>query len=263
MGDEHLTTGWEPAVPAADSLLRRYVLASAGRAAFMARCAGGPVGSWDDLVAADPRSPVLWDNAAVLMQPPPYADMDDVLTRLTSFYPPERHFVFLSPWPTGDLSGAGLELMGHPPLMLRPAGGVAPPVPEGLEIVRVHDERTMADFVRTIVTAYPMPGAEGTVLADAGLLDGPVSLFVGYLGGGPVATSGAYASHGIVDVEWVSAMPECRGRGVGGAMVWAATAVNPADPAMLIASDEGQPVYERLGYLRMQRLTMWHRPPAG
>jgi hypothetical protein len=255
MADEHLTTGWERDVPAADSLLRAYVLASAGRAGYMASCAGGREQRWDDLAVADPRSPVLWDNAAVLLQPPQYVDMDDVLDRLTGFYPPERHFVLMSAWPAGDLRGTGLELM------FRPAGGSGPPVPDGLEIVRVSGQRTLDDFVRTVVEAYPMPGAEGTVLSDLALLDGPIALFVGYLDGEPVATSGSYTEHGIVDVEWVSARPECRGRGVGGALAWAATAVSPADPAMLIASDEGQPVYQRIGYLRLQRLTMWHRPP--
>jgi GNAT superfamily N-acetyltransferase len=261
MAEEQLTTGWEPGVPASDSLLRAYVLASAGRAAYMARCAGGREQRWADLAVADPRSPVLWDNAAVLLQPPQYTDMGHLLERLTSFYPPERHFVFMAAWPTPDLRAAGLELMGHPPLMFRPAGGVAPELPEGLEIVPVTDERTMKDFVRTVVDAYPLPGAEGTVLGEAAMLGGPLALFVGYLDGQPVATSGSYLEHGVVDVEWVSARPEYRGRGIGGALAWAATAASPSDPAMLIASDEGQPVYSRLGYLRLQRLTMWHRPP--
>jgi hypothetical protein len=28
-------------------------------------------------------------------------------------------------------------------------------------------------------------------------------------------------------------------------------------PAILIASDLGQPVYERMGYLQLSRLTLW------
>ena len=32
---------------------------------------------------------------------------------------------------------------------------------------------------------------------------------------------------------------------------------------VLFASDAGRPVYERMGYLPVLRLTMWHRPPRG
>jgi hypothetical protein len=72
-----------------------------------------------------------------------------------------------------------------------------------------------------------------------------------------VATSAAYVHDGMTDVEWVSSRPETRGRGVGAAVTWAATLVDPALPAMLIASDLGQPVYERMGYLRLTRFTLW------
>jgi GNAT superfamily N-acetyltransferase len=90
---------------------------------------------------------------------------------------------------------------------------------------------------------------------------GGITLFVGYLAGRPVATSGTYAAHGINDVEWVSTHPDARGKGVGASMTWAAATVLASEPSMLIASDDGQGVYERLGYLRLLRLTMWHRPP--
>jgi predicted GNAT family acetyltransferase len=78
-----------------------------------------------------------------------------------------------------------------------------------------------------------------------------------------VATAGARLGHGLNDVEWVSTRPEVRGRGYGAALTWAATLVEPDLPAALLASDDGQPVYEQMGYLRIMRLTVWHRPPAG
>jgi hypothetical protein len=64
---------------------------------------------------------------------------------------------------------------------------------------------------------------------------------------------------GLNDVEWISTRPEARGRGIGAAVTWAATLADPALPAMLIASDAGQPVYERMGYLRVTRFTLWFR----
>jgi hypothetical protein len=262
VSDEHLTDGWEPDLDAEDSLLRRFVLANADRNAFVASCSGGRSARWHDLAVADPASPILFDNAAVLLRPPPYVDLPDVLRRLTDFYPPERHFVLLSAWPTPDLSGAGLRLMGHPPFMCRPPGGMPPPPPEGLRIVPVAGGDALDDFVATLVEAYPMPQAEGTVLGDVRVLQGPVRLFVGYADSRPVATSGARLGHGIVDVEWVSTLPSHRGRGFGRALTWAATLTDPAAPATLIATDEGRPVYQAMGYIPLMRLTMWHRPPA-
>ena len=52
-------------------------------------------------------------------------------------------------------------------------------------------------------------------------------------------------------------MPAARGRCAGAAITWAATTHHPDQPAVLIASDDGQPVYQRLGYLRLERWTVW------
>ena len=61
-------------------------------------------------------------------------------------------------------------------------------------------------------------------------------------------------------VENVAVMPAARGRGAGAAVTWAATSAFPSQPAVLIASDDGQPVYARLGYQRLERWTIWLRP---
>ena len=49
---------------------------------------------------------------------------------------------------------------------------------------------------------------------------------------------------------YVAALPAARGRGVGAAVTWAATLCQPELPAVLVASDDGRPVYERMGYRR-------------
>ena len=45
-------------------------------------------------------------------------------------------------------------------------------------------------------------------------------------------------------------------------MTWAATLSQPDRPAVLIASDDGRPVYERMGYVAIERWTAWLRPPG-
>ncbi len=257
---EHLTHGWEPELDPGDSLLRRFVLANAQRSMDLADRAGGRSRTTPEVSMADPASPVLFDNVSVLLQPPAYINLEATIEAVLGFYPPERHFALLSAWPTPDLSRFELELMGHPPLMFRAAGGQAPPMPPELDVRAVEDEGGLRDFVTTLVEAYPMPGAEGSALMDPAVLEGPFHLFVGYVDGVPVATAGARMGHELIDVEWVSTRAEARGRGYGAALTWAATLAEPALPAALVASDDGQSVYERMGYVRLVRLTMWHRP---
>ena len=56
-------------------------------------------------------------------------------------------------------------------------------------------------------------------------------------------------------VELVATLPDARGHGYGEAVTWAATLAAPEVPAVLIASDLGRPVYERMGYLALDRWT--------
>jgi GNAT superfamily N-acetyltransferase len=107
-----------------------------------------------------------------------------------------------------------------------------------------------------------MPGGEGSGIADTRALDASIRLFVGRVDGITVATSGARIGHGVNDVEWVSTLPGYRRRGIGEALTWAATLAAAELPAVLIASDDGQGVYESMGFVRLLRLTMWHRPPS-
>ena len=66
---------------------------------------------------------------------------------------------------------------------------------------------------------------------------------------------------GLVEVDWIATLPAHRGRGYGAALTWAAATIRPELPAALIASDDGAPVYRRLGFLPVNRCTLWHRPP--
>src|SRR6478672_8324604 len=67
----------------------------------------------------------------------------------------------------------------------------------------------------------------------------------------PVATSAAHSAAGVTVVENGAVLAGARGQRAGAALTWAATTAWPGQSAVLIASDDGQPVYERLGYLRL------------
>ena len=105
----------------------------------------------------------------------------------------------------------------------------------------------------------PSRSTAGDVLSPA-LLGGPMRFWLGYVDGEPVAVSAAVCTRGLNLVTYVAALPAARGRGVGGAVTWAATLADPDGPAILVASDDGRPVYERLGYLALERWTAWLRP---
>ena len=54
-------------------------------------------------------------------------------------------------------------------------------------------------------------------------------------------------------------VPEARKRGYGAALTLRASLADPELPALLIATDEGIPVYERTGYTFLFRFTIWSR----
>ena len=257
----HLTTGWESDLPADDSLLRQFVFATAERNAALAEAAGGRARSTSAAALADAGSPILFDNAVTLLAPTTAEGARRVVADALDFFPADIPFAVLSAWPIPEAGDLGIELMGHPPFMFRPPGP-APVRPTDLAIRPVVDAAGLGDFWRTIVAAYPMPGTD-SALARPTVLESGVRLWVGYDGERAVGTAGAYVSHGVVDVEWISVYEDCRGRGFGQALSWTATLADPGLPAVLIASDPGQPVYERMGYVRLTRMSMWFRPARG
>jgi hypothetical protein len=162
-----------------------------------------------------------------------------------------------------DLAGHGLVLLGHPPLMVRlPA--VGPNRPDGdPEVREVRTAEELAQAERVLVEGYPMPELEplhpGDLLGPA-ILGGATRVWVAWLDGEPVAVAAAHRHAGVTLVEYVATLPQARGRGAGAAVTWAATLAHPDEPAVLIASDDGRPVYERMGYLAVERWTAWLRP---
>ena len=220
-----------------------------------------PVLDRSDVVAADHGSASPFVNMAVLLRPL-IGDPDDApaLTALRDFFPPGRPWLLISAWPTPDLTPT-FALVGHPPFMARPPGPLAP-IGAGDDVVvtEVVDDVGFEALERVLVDGYPVPElqpAKRGCLGDGRLLGGPSRWWLAWDGGRPVACAAAHLAAGVAQVEYVATLASARGGGFGTAVTRAATLADPARPAVLIASDLGRPVYERLGYLALDRWTLW------
>jgi hypothetical protein len=258
---EHLTTGWEPDAPADDTLVRQAVLAHASWTTTLARTAGKPWRRTDTWAGGRVGDRGAMMNQVVLTQPPHV--LADVLAQANGLFPPEVPYLLVSPWPTGDLGRRGLALVGHPPLMVRLPGAESASPRSTVQVRRVLDDAELAVAEQVLVEGYPLPEMQplraGDLYAPA-LLDGSTRVWLAWDGDTPVGTSTAHVHAGVVLVEMVAALGSARGRGVGAAVAAAATGTEPGLPAVLLASDHGRPVYERSGYVAVERWTVWLRP---
>jgi hypothetical protein len=260
---DELEDGHRATTPDGDNLVLDHIRAEAAAYAALATSAGGRVHHAPDLQlrCADLGVATPFGAGAFLEGPVPDVALDRTIDHLHDFFGGTKGgpFLLFAPWPIADLTGRGFARIGHPPLMFRPAGGVAPLV-DDLRIVEVRDEGGLADFERTLIDAYPAPEMQpwrrGSFLHPE-VLATDWRLFVGYRDDQPVATAAAYVTESITLIEMVAVRSEARGGGVGAAITAAATLTEPDRPAMLIASDLGRPTYDRLGYLRLTRYSVW------
>lgn len=259
--DEHLSTGWEPDLRAGDTLVRQAVLIHAAWPAEVARHAGRPWRSTARWAGAWIGDRGALTNLVMLLQP--LTDPAGILDELNTLYPKHVPFALISPWPTGDLRAHGLGLIGHPPLMVRFPAPRPASSDSAVEVQEVRDAAGLAIAERVLVDGYPMPDLEpltpGDLLGPTLLESGTTRLWLGWLDGQPVAVAVAYLHAGATLVEYVAALPQARGHGAGAAVTWAASLADPSRPAVLLASDDGRPVYERMGYIAIERWTAWLR----
>jgi GNAT superfamily N-acetyltransferase len=243
------------------TLTERAMAASADRVLQCAIATGRPHRRDGDLAVAWQGDRGFFTNVGCVLGRPD--SWPDLLDRIGEVVPPGRPVSLVSAESVPDLGPAGWQLVGHPPLMVRAAAGDGPPVPAELTVTRVSDDASLEVFERTLVDGYPDPSLqpyEWGHLFDARVLEGTTTFLTGWVAGRPVATAAGHVAHGVNLVELVATAPDGRGRGYGAALTWAAATVEPGLPAVLIASDLGRPVYERLGFLAVSGWTFWHRP---
>ena len=263
--DEELEDGCGPGAPRGDNLLNDFTQGEAEAYAELARARGERVVEDQrfGLMMSDGGSPTPFGNVVVARQPILSDKWPAAAHALHNFYAaqPGGPFMLMSAWPTPDLRALDFGRIGHPPLMIRAPGPFDVPAVPGLEITRVTDAATAAIFEDVFVRAYPIPelagAAPGGVVGTDPLAAPRWHHFLGTLDGKPVATGSAFVDETHVHVEFISALPETRGRGVGFAITAAATTAATDRPAMLISSDLGRSTYDRMGYVTLSRFTLW------
>lgn len=128
-------------------------------------------------------------------------------------------------------------------------------VPAGFEVMQVRDSTGLESFKKIFVEVYGIPEWAGQAWVDATLHAGigntPWKMYLGLLGGRPVATNMLYCGGGVASVYAVATAADVRGRGIGGAVTLAPLIEARAagfDEAVLFATAMGVGAYERIGF---------------
>lgn len=259
---EHLTDGWEPDTSPHDTFKRRAVLVHASWPIAVASALGRPsrrTGRWSGAHIGDSGE---LTNPVIVTQPVTESDAASLVAEIADLIPAAASYFLLNPWPGPDLTHHGLALLGHPPLMVRFPAPRPDPDPEGVRVVEVCDEEGLAIAESVLIAGYPLPGSTPGSVLRGGLLDGTTRVWLGYVDDEPASVAAAHQAAGATLIEYVATLPRARGRGAGAAVTWAATLADHSVPAVLVASDDGRPTYERMGYLPLERWTAWLRPGA-
>jgi GNAT superfamily N-acetyltransferase len=168
------------------------------------------------------------------------------------------------------LVAAGFELDGDAPLMAVELANAADPGPTPPELVirRVDDPTDLAEV--SAVVAASLEGDPETVRPFAATFERlilepepRVTQFAGWADGRLVTAGALFTGSGVAGIYGIMTTEEARGRGYGRAITAAAMDEGRRrglHVSVLLASDLGQPVYRRLGFREVGRVTFMRWP---
>jgi hypothetical protein len=244
-----------------DEVLVQAALNCAGAYLFPVAAMDGPWAQWDDAWAADLRHPAsIPPNNATLLRPLEANDVAVVRERLDGLFSRSEGgpYQLWSFWPLPEPPEDAAVF--RVPCMVRPPGGSAPPVPEGLEIREVEDSEGLRHVGAILSEAFEVPPADGGFYDERALGRPEFRMWLGFADGRPVCTSCAFVDETFVGIYAVGTVRSARGRGYGEAVTWTATLSRPDLPATLQASEMGEPIYRRMGFETIGRCDIWVLP---
>jgi ribosomal protein S18 acetylase RimI-like enzyme len=231
------------------------------------------------LVSTSPSWPGPYHNGAIRLDPS--LPVEDVLSGAQGFFADRSpgYCVWIAAHTDADLEAGALQAgyaqisaTGAPRLALEhplePTGS-APEVPAGVTLDEVTDDAGRLDYLAVTVAAYAdsfLPrDAAAAQLATLRAVCGPdVRAVVARHRGRPAAAAMVVASDGVAGVQLVGTIPGARGRGLGELCTrWAVAAgfAFGAEAVVLEASEAGEPLYLRLGFVEVSRYRWCFGPP--
>lgn len=218
---------------------------------------------WQEAWAVDTGSPAAPLNNATLVRPLETSNARAVIERLDHFYQGALGgYTLWDVWQTVDLTKFGLKGYTQP-CMVRASSSAPSKIPPELNIVEAHDAASLASVERAVIEGSPIPELRPPsphAIWDERILHSPeFRLWVGLADGRPASCALAHLAFGFVFVGFVATVPSFRRRGFAYALTARAVNADPSLPAILHASEMGQPIYARMGFETVASATLWVR----
>jgi GNAT superfamily N-acetyltransferase len=243
------------------------MLASAEGFRSLAHAAGGVSETVDGVLCWLSRSYVpLFNGAAIISSAQINRDtLDTLFDYFSKRAPQAKHCVLtldsLTPGALGQMRHYGYTEQEDLPVMwleMSNLGLGSRPLTANLDIQLVDGPVLLEQFRDVLGRTFFMPREEvDLILSERTLEAGHVKHYVGSVEGLPVATATIVLDGKVAGVWNVGTLPEWERKGIGGAIMrhilFDAQELG-YNASMLLASPEGVPLYERLGYVTLDTM---------